>query len=235
MVLQWTCFSTSVVVKTQTMISCTRATFSDILLHNEERWGVRGAVAGGLAPAILLCGPWGVSQNLILWEPLPWQGIPAGNWRPHPCHGHSRGPPPLDLQRQQGNTHASLLPTFSSQWVTGPRTDGQFVFGWFWFTFSLVVSGRSSNSQRSRTAAVWLHRGMCYRLCLESEDMFWCFPPHKGHEWPVMSSIEYLRASTSPCGLLFASTWNTTISNSCKWPLEFTSERVSMHVDRLWL
>lgn len=99
-------------------------TFSDIHLHDE-----RGAVAGGLAPAILLCGPWGVSQNLILWEPLPWQGIPAGNWRPHPCHGHSRGPPPLGLQRHQGYTHASLLPTLSSQWVSGPQTDGQFCFG----------------------------------------------------------------------------------------------------------
>lgn len=106
--------------------------------------------------------PWGVSQNLILWELLPWQGIPAGNWRPHPCHGHSRGPPPLDLKRQRGNTHASLLPTLSSQWVTGPQTDGQFVFGWFWVTFSPVVSGRWANSERSRTAVVWLHAGMCH-------------------------------------------------------------------------
>lgn len=50
----------------------------------------------------------GVSQNRILWEALPWQGIPAGKWLPHPCHGHSRGPPPLDR-----HAHAALLPTGS--------------------------------------------------------------------------------------------------------------------------
>lgn len=161
--------------------------------------------------------PWGVSQNLILWEPLPWQGIPAGNWCPHPCHGHSRGPPPLGLQRQQGNTHASLLPTPSSQWVTGLWTDGQFVFGWFRITYLLVVSGLWANSQRSRTAAIWLHGGMCYCLSLQGEGMFWCSLPRKGHKWAVMSSIEYLRVSTSPSSLLFVSTWNTLISQACKF------------------
>lgn len=104
-------------------------------------------MARGLAPAVLLCEPWGVSQNLILWEPLPFQGIPAENRHPHPCLGHSRGPPPLDLHRQRGNTHASPLPAFSSLRVTGPGTDGQFVFGWFWVAFLLVVSGHCQSRE----------------------------------------------------------------------------------------
>lgn len=214
------CSSTSVVVKTQKMNSCTQATFSDILLHSEERCGGLGEqwpeVWHQLSSYV---NPWGVFQNLILWEPLPWQGIPAGNWRPHPCHGHSRGPPPLDLHWQQGNTHASLLPTLSSHWATGPQTDGQFVFGWFWVTFLLDVSGCWAKSERSRTAAVWLHCGMCYRLYLQDEDLFCCFSPRKGHKWCVMSSREYVRASTSPCGLLFVSMWSTTISIACKCSL----------------
>lgn len=149
--------------------------------HPPKGWEVREEVAGGLAPAVLLCELWGVSQNLILWEPLQWQGIPAENWCPHPCHGHSRGPPPLDLQQQEGNTHASLLPTLSSQWVTGPQADGQFVFGWFRVKFLLVVSHCWANSERSRTAAVWLRGGMRYRLSLQCESIFCCFSPLKGH------------------------------------------------------
>lgn len=119
-------------VQTHSMNFCTRDIFPDILLHSEEGWEDEGQRWLEIWHQLsLLCEPWGVSQNLILWEPLPWQGIPAENGRPHPCHGHSRGPPPLDLTQQRGNTHASLLPTLSSQWVTGPWTGGQFVFGWF--------------------------------------------------------------------------------------------------------
>lgn len=53
----------------------------------------------------------------------------------------------------------------------------------------------------------------------QGEGMFCCVSPHKGHEWPVMSSTGYLTGATSPCGLLFVSTWNTTISNACKCDL----------------
>lgn len=173
--------------------------------------------------------PWGVSQNLILWEPLLWQGIPAGKWLPHPCNGHSRGPPPLDLQWRQGNTHASLLPTLSSQWVTGPQTDGQCVF-WVVLGHILAVCkwllGQFKEvTYCGRLIAQWC---VCYHLCLWGDGMFCCFSTRKGHKWPVMSSIMYLMESTTPCGLLFFSTWNIPINSACPmWPLKFTSERVS--------
>lgn len=194
------------------MNSCNSLTSS----YTVRRDDIRGAVVGGLAPAILFfANPWGVSQNLILWEPLLWQGIPAGKWLPHPRHWHSRGPPPLDLQQQQGNTHASLLPTLSSQWGTGPQTDGQLVFEWFWVTFLLFVSVCWAKSERSRTVSVWLQGGVCVTIC-PYRVMFCCFSTHTAPKWPVMPPITYSMESTSPCGLLFFSTWNIPRNNACQ-------------------
>lgn len=113
--------------------------------------------------------PWGVSKNPILWEPSLWQSIPVGNWRPHPCHGHSRGLPPFELRRQQGNTHAPLLPTASIQRVTGPRSDGQFVFGWF---SGCILAGCKWLLDRIGDVAHCGHGGMCYHQCLQGDGMF---------------------------------------------------------------
>lgn len=133
---------TSAVVELWMMDSCSAAAVPGVLLHAGPDEGLVGSGGRRFGTSFsLYVGPWGVSQNLILWEALQRRGIPAGNGRPHPCHWHSRGPPPLHLRGQRGNTHASLLPALSSPRVTGLRAHGQFVFAWFWVTVSPVVRG----------------------------------------------------------------------------------------------
>lgn len=133
------------------MNSCPLASLSDVLLRqtmrpSEERRVTVGAVTGGLA-LLSYTDSWGGggggSQNLILWEPLLWQGIPAGRWLPHPCHGHSRGPPPLDH-----HTHASLLPTVSE------GSDPDRGSAWFLSRILAVCKVSVGSIQRSRTLAV---------------------------------------------------------------------------------
>lgn len=190
---------------------------SHIFLHNEERWEFGGgAVAGGSVPAVLFTWTMGgfpepdTLGTAAVAGHLSWELAPTSL--------------PLAFQRSTtscspaaaGRHPASLLPTLSSQWVSGPRTDGQFVFGWFLVTLLPAASVHWSNAERSRTVADWLHGGMCYRLCCQGDGMFCCFSPREGHKRSVMSSWEYLRASTSPCGLLFVCTRNTTISSARK-------------------
>lgn len=116
---------------------------------NEAKWGEESHCGGsdwrfGTAILYRFMGWWGGgSQNLILWEPLLWQGIPAGRWLPHPCHGHSRGPPPLDH-----HTHASLLPTVSE------GSDPDRGSAWFLSRILAVCKVSVGSIQRSRTLAV---------------------------------------------------------------------------------
>lgn len=123
----------------------------------------------------------------------------------------------------------------ASEWLD-PGLMVSLFSGGFWVTYLLGIGGCLSSSDGSRSTVVWLHGGMCYRLRWQAEGMFCCFRPQKGHKLPVMSSVEYLRVSTSSCGLLFVTTLNITIGNDRKCGLrEFSSECVSVHVGRQWL
>lgn len=71
----------------------------------------------------------------------------------------------------------------------------------FWVTFLLDVSGCSSSSERSRPVVVWLRLAVLVTGCdTERRDVLLFLSPLKGPKSPVMSSIHYLRPSTSPCG-----------------------------------
>lgn len=177
-----------------------------------EGW-VLGAVARGLAPAVFLWEPWGVSQNLILWEPLAWQGIPAEKWRPHPCHGHSRGPPLLELQQQQGNTHASVLPTLGGQRVTGPWANGQSVLGhilagckWLLVQFREVTSCGSSVASCGTRDRLWYRAKGCFAVSFTTQRS----------QIPRDVIHSLFEAVHVTLRTVFVPTWSPTISSACK-------------------
>lgn len=83
-----------------------------------------------------------------------------------------------------GNTHASPLSTVASEWVD-PGLMVSLFFGWFWYTFLLVVSGSGAKSEKSRTAVAWWYVLKCV-LTLPELGFFctmqkvtnclWCHP-----------------------------------------------------------
>lgn len=116
----------------------------------------------------------GGSQNLILWEPLLWQGIPAGRWLPHPCHGHSRGPPPLDH-----HTHASLLPTVSE----GSDPDR----GSAWFLSCILAVCSSVCSVCRVDSEVTYSGGVCFHHCVTASQ--------HGQKPSALSSVIWVRVT----------------------------------------
>ena len=73
--------------------------------------------------------------------------------------------------------HPHSLHTVAREWVSGPHTDGQFVFGWSWVKFSQVFVSdcRVALPERSRTEAVWLHAGVRATVCVHVSMA--CFVP----------------------------------------------------------
>lgn len=190
-----------------------------------------------MAPAVLLCEPRGVSQNPILWEPLPWQGIPAGNRRPHPRHGHSRGPPPLGLQRHHGYTQcvpAARCQGPDARWPLTGRRFGCVFPGGFGSHSCWLVSVRTGRPKRGHAPRPSDCTVVCVTVCADGVGACSVVFEHaKVPEWPLMSSVEYLSVSTSPSRPSVCR--NRKYNNKPRLqmrPPEFRTEHAPVHVDR---
>lgn len=148
------------------MNSCISAWFSDILLHSEERWGVRGGSGwrfGTSHPLMRIHG--GFPRTWYSGNHCCGRASQLGS----SCHILAMGIPEVHRHLISSDGRATPMHPYcphsvASEWLD-PRLMVSVFFEWFWVTFLLFVSGCWANSKRSRTVVVWLHSGVCVTIC----------------------------------------------------------------------